>query len=142
MRQLIHHHIGVRAQGMILTAGIWLLIGAGALTGESPDRVGAWHTLLPLWARVALWWVPALVALALAPSAHRSHYGLGALFVAPMVHLCSYTTAWVVELLPGPPPGDPGGWYRAAIYGALVALVVLLSHIPADVRAPLSGRPR
>lgn len=27
MRMLIHRHIGVRAEGMILAAGIWCLIG-------------------------------------------------------------------------------------------------------------------
>jgi hypothetical protein len=142
VRQLIHRHIGVRAEGMILAAGIWCLIGAGIIAGESPARPGAWHMLLPPAVLVGMWVLPALVAVATAASEHRSPIGLGLLTVAPTLHLCSYLTAWIVELWPGPPPGDPGGWYRAAYYAALLAFVVLLSHIPATVRAPLSGRPR
>jgi hypothetical protein len=142
MRQLIHRHIGVRAEGMILVAAVWSLIGLGVATGQAPEHTGAWHTLLPVWLRVLLWWLPALVALVVAPSARWSPTGLALLTVAPMLHLVSYVSAWVSEVIPGPPPGDPGGWYRAGFYLAMLALVILLSHIPATVRAPLSGRPR
>ena len=142
MRQIIHRHIGVRAEGMILAASLWALIGVGIWLGYSPDPPGAWHALIPPLARVALWLIPAIVAALVAPSERWSPYGLGLLTVAPMIHLCSLLTAWLLDVIPGPPPGDPAGWYRAGFYLALVALVVLLSHIPANVRAPLTGRPR
>lgn len=142
MRQIIHRHIGVRAEGMILAAGLWGLIGIGTLTGQSLDRPGAWHALLPTGIRVTLWLGAAIAALITACSVRWSPLGLGLLTVAPMIYLVSYLSAWVLELIPGPPPGDPGGWYRASIYAVLVAFVVLLSHIPATVRAPLAGRAR
>lgn len=142
MRQIIHHHIGVRAQGMILTAGIWTLIGVGAVIAPATDLPGAWHLLLPPWVRVVLWCAPAMLALATAASERWSPYGLAALVVPPTIWLCSLLTAWVLDVWPGPPPGDPVGWYRAGFYGAMIALVVLLSHIPANVREPLSGHPR
>ncbi len=142
MRHLIHRHIGVRAEGMILAAGIWCLLGAGIWLGLAPDRPGAFHTLLPLWLRVAMWVVPAVLAATVAASERWSPYGLALLTIGPTVHLVSYLWAWLMDLIPGPPPGDSGGWYRAGIYAALLALVILLSHIPASVRAPLSGRHR
>ena len=105
-----------------------------AVIAPATDLPGAWHLLLPPWVRVALWCAPAMLALATAASERWSPYGLAALVVPPTIWLCSLLTAWVL--------GDPVGWYRAGFYGAMIALVVLLSHIPANVREPLSGRPR
>ena len=68
MRQIIHRHIGVRAEGMILAAGLWALIGIGTLTGQALDRPGAWHAILPTGIRVTLWLVAAVAALVSAPS--------------------------------------------------------------------------
>lgn len=142
IRAAIHHNIGVRAEGMLLAAGIWTLMGLGVVMGTSSTAPGAWHVVLPLWLRVLVWWGPAVVALVTAPSVRWSPMGLALLQIGPVLHLCSHFTSWLIDVWPGPPPGDPNGWYRAGFYVALVALVVLLSHIPSTVQAPLSGRPR
>lgn len=139
---LIQRNIGVRAEGMMLAAGIWCLIGVGALSSDSPDHPGAWHLLWPAGVRATIWCVAAVAAAISAPSERWSNIGLGLLTVPPMITVCSYLTGWVYDLIPGPPPGDPGGWYRASYYVAMIALVILLSHIPANVQAPLSGRRR
>lgn len=143
MRQLIHRHIGVRAEGMILAAAIWGLVGVGTVTAPpvtAPPSV--LHLLIPVWLRVALWCVPALVAMILAPSDRLSRWGLGLLTIPPIVQGVSYLWAWLMDLVPGPPPGDPRGWLSAAYYALMVAFVLLLAHIPANVRAPLTGRQR
>lgn len=142
MRQLLHHHIGVRAEGMILVGIIWALIGTGVLVGATPQYSGVWHATLPTPLVVGMWLTPAAVAMCTAASARWSPLGLGLLTIPPVVTMCSYLTAWIIALVPGPPEGDTGGWYRASIYAAMVALVMLLSHIPATVRAPLTGRSR
>lgn len=143
MRHLIHRHIGVRAEGMILAAGIWMLIGLGVAVGVAPDGSGAaFHTTLPIPVRVGLWCGAALIAVITAPLERWSNLGLALLTVAPFIRFCSYLWAWVIDVVPGPPPGDPRGWYSALFYGLMLAFVVLLSHVPATVRAPLSGRHR
>lgn len=142
LRHLIHRHVGVRAEGMILAAAIWALIGVGVTTGVAPDIPTAWHLTVPGVWRMLLWLAVAAVAVVTAPSERWSNLGLALLAAPPAIHLLSYLWAWLMALIPGPPPGDPIGWYRAAFHAAMLALVVLLSHVPADVRAPLSGRRR
>lgn len=143
MRHLIHRHIGVRAEGMILAAAIWILVGVGVLTGPSPTLTpSVWHLAFPAWVRIALWWIPAIIAVILAPSERLSRWGLAALTLPPVTQGCSYLWAWAMDWIPGPPPGDPRGWLSACYYALMVAFVVLLAHIPASVRAPLTGRRR
>jgi len=143
VRTILRRHIGVRGQGMILAAAIWGLVGLGAVVSplDSPPP-SVWHLTIPAVVRVALWWIPALVAVVLAPSDHRSHWGLGVLALPPLVYGLSYLWGWLMDVFPGPPPGDPRGWLSASFYLLMVAFVVLLAHIPADVRAPLTGRRR
>ena len=135
VRTWLHDHVSVRAEGMILVAGIWALVGLRTVVG-SPAALspGLLHTILPAWAGALLWLVPAAVAVATATARHMSNIGLGLLLVPPLMRCCSYLWSWLM--------GQPDDWYGAAIYAALVALVVLLSHIPADVLSPLSGRAR
>lgn len=140
MRTLIHRHVSVRTEGMILAAAIWCLFGVGALVSTTPDPPSVLHAVLTPWARAALWMATAAVAAFTAPFQRVSNTGLGVLILAPALHLLSYLWAWLMELIPGPPPGDPLGWYSAAFYFMLVMFVILLSHIPANIRPPLTGR--
>ena len=141
MRTLIHRHVSVRTEGMVLAAALWCLFGVGALVSATPDPPGSvLHAILMPWGRAALWIGTALAATVTAPFVRGSNRGLGLLIVAPALHLLSYLWAWLVELIPGPPPGDPLGWYRATFYFMLVMFVILLSHIPANIRPPLTGR--
>ena len=143
MRQMMRRHVGVRAEGMILAAAIWGLVGLGAIdTPAMPPAPSLLHLLIPTWIRVALWWVPAVAAVVLAPSDRLSRWGLALLTVPSILQGVSYLWAWLMELVPGPPPGDPRGWVSAAYYALMVAFVLLLAHIPANVRAPLTGSRR
>lgn len=75
-----------------------------------------------------------------APSEKWSPIGLGLLTLSPMIRFTSYTFSFLIELVPGPPPGDPRGLYTASYYGAMLAFVVLLSHIPATTKVPFGRR--
>ena len=142
MRQMVQRHIGLRAEGMILAAVVWLTIGLGVAFNLAPENPAAWHTLLPTPVRVTLWVGPALITLVTAASEKWSNWGIALLQLAPLVRIISYLLAWLFDLQPGPPPGDPAGWYHAATYVWMSAATLFLARIPADVRAPLTGRPR
>ena len=143
IQKTLHKHVGLRAEGMILVSFVWILVGVGSLTGsQAPEIPSAWHTLIPLDWSAAIWIVTALLAIALAPSDKLSNIGLGLLTVAPMIRFSSYLASWIIEVIPGPPPGDPRGWFSALFYFVMLMWVLHLSRIPADVRAPLYGRKR
>jgi hypothetical protein len=141
MRLLIHRHIGVRAEGMILAAGIWCLVGLGVITGPAQALIpSVWHLLIPPPITAALWIGTGLAGAVLAPFRRASEAGLVLLLIAPALRFTSYLWGWLAEVIPGPPPGDPRGWFSALFYAAMLAFVILLSHIPADVRSPLTGK--
>lgn len=138
---LLHHYVGIRAEGMILAGAIWCLVGLRAVMGPpAPLIPSVLHLLIPANVTAALWIGTGIAAAALAPFRKASNVGLFLLVVQPGLRTFSYLYAWFAELWPGPPPGDPQGWYAAAVYLAMVLWVVHISRIPADVRAPLSGR--
>lgn len=144
MREIIHKHIGVRAEGMILAGFLWIILGAGFLSGaqsQTPEVVASlWHTYIPFPISAVLWMATGIFAIIVAPTEKMSSIGLGLLLISPMVRFTSYISSFIIELIPGPPPGDPRGLYTACIYGAMMAFVVLLSHIPATTRVPLGRR--
>lgn len=141
MRLILHRHIGVRAEGMILAAAIWCLVGLGVLTGPTPTPVpSVWHLLIPAPVTAVIWMGTGILGAVLAPFRRASDFGLVVLLVAPGLRFTSYLWGWIAELIPGPPPGDPRGWFSALFYAAMLAFVILLSHISADVRSPLTGR--
>ena len=142
LRNVIHKHVGLRAEGMILVGCVWFLIGVGRVVRPEVIVPSAWHTFIPQDAQGILWIVTALVAAGLSFYDKPSDYGLGALMVAPAIYLSSYVASWIIEIIPGPPPGDPWGWFSALFYLALILWVLHVSRIPADVRAPLGGRKR
>lgn len=136
-RRLLHYHMGVRAQGMILAAAVWGMVGLGILIQPAANTPSALHLLLPAWVRAAMWWLPAGVALGV--SAHRrwSSWGLGLLQLGPIIYGVSFLGAWLMDLIPGPPPGDPRGWVSASYYLLMVAFISHLSHIPPELKWPL-----
>lgn len=140
---VMHRNAGVRAEHMLLAGAIWCLFGVRSLTLPPPDQVpSVIHLLIPPMTTGALWIVTGLAAMLLAPFRRGSDWGLLLLIVQPGLRMFSYAYAWIAELIPGPPPGDPQGWYLASLYLAMVLWTRLISRIGADVRAPLSGRRR
>lgn len=135
--------LGPRAKGMILAGFIWFFVGVGILTGATvPTETALFHLWIPGPARVMMWWLPAMYALGVSTSNRYSKWGLAALFVPPFVQGASYFTSWIIEVIPGPPPGEPRGWLSACYYVTMIAFVFLVSDIPANVRTPLTGRKR
>lgn len=143
-RKLIIHllTIGPRAKGMILAAFIWFFVGVGIVTGTSGPADSLFHLLIPVPIRVMMWWIPAIYAIGVSTSNRYSKWGLAALFVPPFVQGASYFASWIIEVIPGPPPGEPRGWLSACYYVTMIAFVFLVSDIPANVRTPLTGRKR
>lgn len=141
LREWLHLHVSVRAEGMILAAGIWCLVGLrpiiGAPMAPTPELI---HTLAPAPLRSAVWLIAALVAATTATLRKASGVGLGLLAVPPIITVCSYLWSWLMSWPGSPGQGRPDDWYGAAIYLVMLLWVVHLSRIPADVRAPLSGR--
>lgn len=139
---IVARRYGVRAEGMALLSVVWTLIGVGIITGSAPNHVpGAFHTLIPGWIRVAGWVGTAAFALVTSTSPHRSSLGLGALTIMPSLQATSHVGSWVIWVLPdswtGGAAGNPGGWYSALFYVAMLMLVKFVSHIASDTRPPL-----
>ena len=125
---------GVRSEAMILCALIWLAMGLGIWQDLSVQvSPGAWHLFIPAEVRSGLWVATGAAALALAFFPMKSHWGLTALIIMPIMLASSYLWAWIIDLIPGEPGGDPRGWFRAIFFVAMVGLVVVISHIPANV---------
>ena len=134
--------IGVRAEGMLLVSAIWALIGVGVITSPSAPPPSVWHAIVPAPLLAAGWIMSGAIAACLAPSRRGSEVGLALLALLPGLLFTSYLYAWIADVWPGPPEGDPRGWYRCLFYLAMLLWVRHISRIPADVQAPLSGRRR
>jgi len=140
---LHRRNIGLRAEGMMLAGAIWCLIGLRSVTGPGPVEIpSVIHLMIPPAVTAALWIISGLLAIALAPLPKASNIGLFLLVIQPGLRFFSYLWAWIADLWPGPPPGDPLGWYSASVWLAVIAWVLHISRIPPDVKAPLNGRRR
>ena len=127
--------LGVRGFGMVLIGTAWTLIGVGVLHGLNPTPPDAPHLVIPAPVRGTVWIAPGVLAFALCASRRRDTIALTVAVVMPLVHVVSYTWAWVVYLAPGGQAGYSAGWYNGAFHLALVALVVLVASI-VDVPTP------
>ena len=135
--------LGVHGYGLLLIAGIWLLVGLRIVVEPVPLPPGTWHGILPESVRIALWWSAALLCLGAAIDRNgprRDGFALAVAVVPPTIALTSYLWSWIVSLLPGEPHGYPFGWYAASLYLALVGIVWLVAAIPDEPPAP--PRPR
>ena len=139
--------LGVRGSGLLLIAVIWTLLAVGILTNPDPHTAqpGTFHGLIHPSVLAAGWLTAAGLALTGSLDrrfgSHRDGLALGVATIPPMFYATSYVWAWVVELIPGPPPGFPRGWLSASIYLALVALVWLVASIPDEVPEPPAPTP-
>lgn len=111
----------MRGYTLLLCAFIWGLVGYAVWIGAAGGGPGTFHDLLSQPVRLGIWWIPALLALALACSARWDWLALAALVIGPVLRCLSYFTSWMLYL-----DGQPGlrtGWYAAAIYVVLIGIV-------------------
>lgn len=133
-------HLGVRGRAMLFCAVLWSFVGLGAIVNSSPPRPSTFHATFPR-LEACLWFAAAVLAVFTSWRRDGSRIGLAALVVPPALRSASYVWAWVMDLVPGPPPGFALGWYTAILYLCMIALVVVVAWIPGRVEAPLTGPP-
>ena len=107
-----------------------LSLAVAATVPTDLDR-GLLHQQIPDAARIILWCAAGGVCL-LGALRHRCQTaGFVAAVVMPVERSISHLWSWVSWALPGPPPGEPAGLAWAVIWASLVALIIILSGIPA-----------
>lgn len=130
--------LGVHGSGLVLIGAIWILTGVSALTpqplpaGRDPHLL---HMLIPPVIDATMWFTAAMGCLAAALDRNgprRDGLALAFAVVPPVIRLGSYLWAWLVSLLPGDPAGYPRGWFVAALFACMVAMVWLVAAIPED----------
>lgn len=121
--------LGLRGAGMLLIAFVWFLIGLGDIRDLSATPNSAWHLLIPSEIRGTVWIFSAALCLILAWTKSQDWIALVVACIMPTIRITSYTWAWIMSLIPGPPDGFPGGWYSSAIHFALLGLVMLVAAI-------------
>lgn len=134
--------LGVHGSGLVLIAVIWALVGVGALTPAPVTEAGdphLLHRLIPPVIDATMWLTAAMGCLAAALDRNgprRDGLALAFAVVPPVIRLGSYLWAWLISIVPGDPVGSPRGWFVAAFYACMVALVWLVAAIPEDPRTP------
>lgn len=117
---------------MLTLLGVtYLIMGVGHLIRYERPVSGAFHVLLPDWGNAAIWGITGLLALIFA---WRSHDGVGwiALYLAPMIRICSYLGSFLFYLVPGGVEGYATGWYGAAVFAPIVFCVLTCSGWPEE----------
>lgn len=138
-------HLGVHGSGLLLIGLLWLLVGIGALTPQPPSGTDALllHQRMSPIIDATMWFTAAMGCLAAALDRNgprRDGLALAFASIPPMIRFTSYLWGWIVSLLPGEPVGYPRGWYVAALFACLVAMVWLVAAIPEEPTRP--RRPR
>lgn len=121
------------ALALTIAAFTWTVIGAGILAGVSRAPVSVLIGL-PVWLRVALWWIPALLAVVVLLVRRHAAIVCGLLIFAPALRMSSHLWAWWMHLA-GDPCGYAVGWYGAATQVPLLALIILLALLTRMARS-------
>lgn len=119
----------LKGAALLLCWYIWTLVAIGVFTSTATKPPSAPHLLIPDAISASAWGLAAAAALVAAYWQPARGIALVLLSIMPTVRIASYTWAWVVSLIPGPPEGYANGWYSAAIHMALLGLVVVTAAI-------------
>jgi len=127
--------LGRRGAVLLILGVIWLFIGISTIAdpyASGGRNLGLFHEALPSWLRATLWIGTALLALSSAwrAAGRRDDWGYMALILMPIVRAMSYLWAWLLNLIPGPPVGDPTGWLGFIVWGTVAVLVFTISGWP------------
>ena len=130
--RIIVRRIGLRGEALLGLGVVWMLLGIGVGEGlhRPPADASLWHLLLPDQLRAGIWIVSGLLAVVASMWQRLSPLALALLVVAPMIRITSYGWAWLMALIPGPPPGHPTAWYVLATQTMLLASVLFAAHVP------------
>ena len=121
------------ALALSIAAFTWTMFGAGILAGVSSAPVSV-LVVMPVWLRVALWWIPALLAVVILIVRRHAAIVCGLLIFAPTLRMGSHLGAWLMHLS-GACTGYSAGWYVAATQVPLLALIVLIALLTRMARA-------
>lgn len=125
----LDRHLGTRGWILLLCAAVWWLVGLGVLLRAATEGDPALlHLYIPAEARVAGWWIGAVLAVYGAVRKKHLPVVTSVLIVMPLLRLSSYMWGWITYLVPGPPAGAQDGWYSAAYHAVLIGLVLVAAH--------------
>lgn len=130
--------LGTRGELLLWFSAVWIVFGVGVLieVANGPDKA-LLYAYLPVWFRVTIWWLPAVVAVYAAFTKRAVWLATGLLMLAPIERATSYLWAWITYIAPVGEVGKSSGGYVAMFYIALIALVWIATR----VREPLAGGP-
>lgn len=121
----LRQRAGYRGRVLGYLGATWITIGAGVAQGFMPHAAGfvTWTNIA-----AAAWIITGTLALAGALTIQdRAFYGI--LAFAPACAAVASAANWIIALVPGPPPGAPGGFAATALYAALAAFVWLQNGV-------------
>lgn len=139
------HRLGHRGLALLLLGLIWFVFGWGLFLEPEVPAPGAFHQMIPLPIRAAMWITAGSVAMAVGIKGRGGDDSWGhiALWVMPAERLLSYGGAWVLWLISAHTPveddlGYPNGWYPALVWLFVVVILRLVAAWPNpnDVPSP------
>lgn len=121
----LHRRAGYRGRVLGFLGVTWIVIGAGVAQGFMPHAAG----FVP-WTHVAggIWIITGAAAIAGALTVQDRAFYAGMAF-APACAAVASLVNWCLALIPGPPPGAPGGFAATALYAALAAFAWLQNGV-------------
>ena len=142
-RRVTLPRLGLRCELMTVAGALWVLFGAGVLTGVSDPPSELVFAKIPAIIRGLLWTGTGAWAFVAGVVSRGTSRALAALMVMPLLRLVSYGLAWGLVVVPGVQPGEmPGGWFYSGIYAVMVALVVAMARIQPGVTRDDTFLPR
>lgn len=133
MARRVGAHVGNRGIVLGMLGVVWALTAVGIATAPV-TRAPLPDEQLPVWARVALWIGPGLLALLAVAWRRLDALAWGLLIMPAAIRLVSYGFGWLSGAY-------PAGWRGACVY---LAVVVLVNRCAAglDRPAPWGGEER
>lgn len=126
MRRLFSR-LGFRGTSLVFLALVWFAVGSRIAAAPDPDPTYSLPLeIFPVWLRVALWWVPALVAFTVAwMSTARGKVGFVALVIPASLRGFSFAVVlpWHLEV-----------WIEAVVWLGIVGYILTLSAWPEPAR--------
>ena len=129
-------------------AVLWVLLGAGTITGLAGTPADAPHLHLSETVRGwALWILPGVIAAGILwrthsrPTEGATRAAAALLLAGPLVRATSYLTAWLIWLLgednlgagPWYSEGSPAGWYTCTPWWVISAAILTQAWTPRRV---------